>query len=86
MKSFSQFVSQAQSVVFEKKQPKDTRTLREKYLDGDIFKVGEQVEDIKSNKVGEIIRRGANYLICLDESENVFRCWLSENIKTRINK
>ena len=28
--------------------------------------------------VGDIIRRGANYLICLDESEKVFRCWVED--------
>ena len=43
---------------------------------GDIFKQGSVVEC--HGQTGEIIRRGANHLICLDENQSMFRCWVSE--------
>ena len=43
---------------------------------GDIFKVGTMIES--KGREGKVIRRGANHLICLDENQNMFRCWVSE--------
>ena len=77
MKSFSQFFGYAKSVTTEP-EVVDERTVREKYIDGDILLVGEPILDSKSGNVGDIIRRGANYLICLGESEKVFRCWVED--------
>ena len=56
--------------------PAEERTIREQYIAGDIFKVGSMVES--RGKEGKVIRRGANHLICLDEDQNMFRCWVSE--------
>ena len=56
--------------------PAEERTIREQYIAGDIFKVGSLVES--RGKEGKVIRRGANHLICLDEDQNMFRCWVSE--------
>jgi len=56
--------------------PAEERTIREQYIAGDIFKVGSIVES--KGREGKVIRRGANHLICLDESQNMFRCWVSE--------
>ena len=64
--------------------------LREKYLNEDIFVVGTKI--IHGDKVGEIIRRGPNYVISLDENQNVFRSWITdikeyhEEIPKKINK
>ena len=56
--------------------PAEERTIREQYISGDIFKVGSMVES--KGREGKVIRRGANHLICLDESQSMFRCWVSE--------
>ena len=56
--------------------PVDERSIREQYIVGDIFKEGQFVETKKSS--GVIIRRGANHVICLDESGDTFRSWITE--------
>ena len=56
--------------------PAEERTIREQYIAGDIFKVGSMIES--RGKEGKVIRRGANHLICLDENQQMFRCWVSE--------
>ena len=56
--------------------PVDERSVREQYLAGDIFKKGSVVEC--HGQMGEIIRRGANHLICIDEHKQMFRAWISE--------
>ena len=56
--------------------PAEERTIREQYIAGDIFKVGSLIES--KGREGKVIRRGANHLICLDENQSMFRCWVSE--------
>ena len=56
--------------------PVDERTIREQYLAGDIFKNGSIIEF--NNRQGQIFRRGANHLICVDENKEIFRAWISE--------
>ena len=56
--------------------PAEERTIREQYIAGDIFKVGTMIES--KGREGKVIRRGANHLICLDENQSMFRCWVSE--------
>ena len=56
--------------------PAEERTIREQYISGDIFQVGSMIES--KGREGKVIRRGANHLICLDEDQNMFRCWVSE--------
>lgn len=50
--------------------------LKEKYLNDEIFQIGTKI--IFGERVGEIIRRGPNYIIALDESNNVFRSWITD--------
>lgn len=55
--------------------PVDERSIREQYIAGDIFNVGDKISS--EDKVGTILRRGANHLVCLDEGKNVFRAWIT---------
>ena len=57
--------------------PVDERSIREQYITGDIFKIGSLIES--NNRVGSIIRRGANHLICIDDANKIFRTWISES-------
>jgi len=56
----------------------DQRTLRENYLVGKIFNLGDIVENLNTGLIGKIIRRGTNYLICLTKEEYMFKSWIRD--------
>ena len=56
----------------------DTETLRENYVTGKIFRIGDIVENLNTGLVGKIIRRGTNYLICVTEDECMFKSWIRD--------
>lgn len=51
--------------------------MREKYYNGEVFLEGMKVRN-SNDKIGVIIRRGPNYVICLDEEQKTFRSWISD--------
>jgi len=56
----------------------DIEGLRELYVRNEIYKVGEFVENLNTGLVGKIIRRGANYLICVTENNIMFKPWIKD--------
>lgn len=56
----------------------DSQSLRENYIDKNIFKVGTFVENLNTGLNGEIIRRGTNYLICVTENGMMFKSWIKD--------
>lgn len=56
----------------------DQKTLRENYLIGNIFNIGQLVENLNTGLVGRIIRRGTNYLICVTEDNIMFKSWIKD--------
>ena len=56
----------------------DWKNLRENFINENIFKVGEIVENINTGLVGKIIRRGTNYLICVTEDKIMFKSWIRD--------
>ena len=56
----------------------DQKTLRENYVSKKIFQIGELVENLNTGLVGKITRRGTNYLICVTESNMMFKSWISD--------
>ena len=46
--------------------------VREQYYNDEIFPEGMKVKN-GNDQVGTIIRRGPNYVICLDENHKTFR-------------
>jgi len=52
--------------------------LREKYINKEIFNVGEYVKSLINENVGKIIRRGANHLICVTEDGTMFKSWIKD--------
>ena len=56
----------------------DMRNLRENYLIGRIFKIGDIVENLNTGLIGEIIRRGTNHLICLTQENRMFKSWIKD--------
>ena len=56
----------------------DLTTLREQYYRENIFKIGEKVQNLNTGLVGEVIRRGPNYLICVTEDNIMFKSWIKD--------
>ena len=60
----------------------DPRGLRENYLLGKIFNLGQFVESLNTGLIGKVIRRGTNYLICVTEQDNMFKSWIHDVMET----
>ena len=56
----------------------DWKNLRENYVAGNIFNVGELVENLNTGLIGKIIRRGTSYLICVTEDNMMFKSWIKD--------
>lgn len=56
----------------------DMNNLRDNYIKGKIFKLGEKVQSLNTGLVGEIMRRGTNYLICVTEEGYMFKSWIKD--------
>lgn len=56
----------------------DWKNLRENYVKGNIFKINEKVQNLNTGLVGRIVRRGTNYLICVTESDMMFKSWIRD--------
>ena len=56
----------------------DRDELREAYLMGEFFNVGDIVYDMNENKEYEIIEQGPNFVYCMGEDGNVYTKWLSD--------
>jgi len=56
----------------------DAKKLRENYVFGNLFKVGDIVESCNTGLRGEIIRSGANHLICVTEDGIMFKSWIKD--------
>ena len=56
----------------------DPKGLREKYINKEIYNIGDRVENLNTGLVGEIIRRGTNYLICVTKENYMFKSWVKD--------
>jgi len=54
------------------------KTLRENYIKGNLFQVGDLVENDNTGLVGKIIRKGANYIIAVTEDNIMFKSWIKD--------
>lgn len=59
----------------------DYQSLRENYIQENIFRDGDLVENMNTGLVGKIIRRGTNYLICVTESGQMFKSWIKDLVE-----
>lgn len=59
----------------------DYKNLREEYINNKIFKLGDIVENLNTGLIGKIIRRGANYLICVTEDNIMFKPWIYDVVE-----
>lgn len=62
-------------------QVSEEKELRDKYIRGEIFNEGDWVENLNTNLIGKIIRRGTNYLICVTEDNVMFKPWIKDVVE-----
>ena len=62
----------------------DMWNLRENYVNKKIFKMGDIVENLNTGLVGEIIRRGANHLICVTQEGWMFKSWIKDVMEAEV--
>lgn len=58
----------------------DMEVLRHHYRESNLYPVGSLIENINTGLVGEVKRRGTNYLICVTEDGIMFKSWL-QNVR-----
>jgi nicotinamide mononucleotide adenylyltransferase len=56
----------------------DQKGLRENYVKGLIYRIGDIVESLNTGLIGKIIRRGTNHLICVTEEDYMFKSWIRD--------
>jgi hypothetical protein len=56
----------------------DMENLRENYINGNIFKIGDVVQNLNTGLIGEVMRRGTNYLICVAKEGYMFKSWIKD--------
>ena len=56
----------------------DPKGLRNQYVGGLIYRMGDIVESLHTGLVGKIIRRGTNHLICVTEEDYMFKSWIRD--------
>jgi uncharacterized protein YbgA (DUF1722 family) len=56
----------------------DPKGLRDNYVSGNIFNLGDIVENLNTGLIGEIIRRGTNHLICVTQENYMFKSWIRD--------
>lgn len=56
----------------------DIENLREEYYQGNIFNLGELVQDIATGISGKIVTRGSGYVIFVDEEKKIHRTWIKD--------
>ena len=78
--SFDDF-AEASYHVYEIAPKLDPQGLREAYFEGEMFEVGTFVENINTGIAGKVVSRGSNYVIYIDEHDNIFRSWLKDLVE-----
>ncbi len=59
----------------------DEEGMRDAYLVDGVYKVGDIVENVNTGFVGEVIRRGTNYVISVTEDNIMFKSWLRDLVE-----
>jgi len=63
----------------------DPKGLRDNYISGNIFNIGDIVENLNTGLIGEIVRRGTNHLICVTRENYMFKSWIRDVMEAVTN-
>lgn len=56
----------------------DPQGLRESYIRDMVFNIGDYIVHDSTGMVAEIVRKGANHLICVTEDQKMFKAWTQD--------
>jgi hypothetical protein len=59
----------------------DFFNLRENFVSGNVFGVGDLIENLNHGLIGRIIRQGTNYVIALTKEGMMFKSWIKDIIE-----
>jgi len=54
------------------------RDLREEYVNENVFNIGDTITHDSTGMVAQIVRKGANHLICVTEDNKMFKTWTQD--------
>ena len=80
--SFDDF-AEASYDLYEVAPKLDPQGLREAYFEKELFAVGTFVENSNTGIISKVVSRGSNYVISIDEHDNIFRSWLKDLTETK---
>ena len=60
----------------------DPKGLREAYFSEGLYSVGDYVENLNTGIISKVVSRGSNYVISIDEHDNLFRSWLKDLVES----
>lgn len=63
----------------------DWKNLRENYVSGRVFKKNQLIENLNHGLIGNVIRRGTNYVIAVTEDNIMFKSWLKDITEAVVN-
>ena len=63
----------------------DQGGLRNQYVQGLIYRMGDVVESLHTGLIGEIVRRGTNHLICVTKENVMFKSWIRDVMEAVVN-
>jgi len=63
----------------------DQGGLRNQYVQGLIYRMGDIVESLHTGLIGKIVRRGTNHLICVTKENVMFKSWIRDVMEAVVN-
>lgn len=67
-----------ESFIDKTTKPSNDVIIRDMYVEGKIFNIGDIVEDLNSGAYGKVVRRGTNYLVFAEADGTIHKNWLFE--------
>lgn len=67
--------------VVKKDKVSENISLRERYIRGEIFNENTWVKNLNNDLIGKIVRKGTNHLICVTESGEMFKSWITDVVE-----
>ena len=77
-KDVRKYMGIRESFITHQVQQTEEDVIRDMYIEGQIFTIGEEVTDTYTGVTGKIIRRGTNYVTFMSEDGETYKKWLYE--------
>ena len=77
-KDVRRFMGIRESFIEHQVEQTEEDVIRDMYVEGEIFTIGEEVTDTYTGVTGKIIRRGTNYVTFVAEDGETYKKWLYE--------